>query len=72
MSPFSSKNTRLVTNRVFRDPSAWYHIVVAFDTSDGTAGNRVKVYINGTQETSFGTETYPSENSNSFIGSGAS
>ena len=58
----SSNNTRLVTNRVFRDPSAWYHIVVAFDTSDGTAGNRVKVYINGVEETSFGTETNPSQN----------
>ena len=58
----SSNNTRLVTNRVFRDPSAWYHIVVAFDTSDGTEANRVKLYVNGTQETSLGTSTYPSQN----------
>jgi hypothetical protein len=58
----SSNNTRLVTNRVFRDPSAWYHIVVAFDTSDGTEANRVKLYVNGTQETSLGTATYPSQN----------
>ena len=58
----SSNNTRLVTNRVFRDPSAWYHIVVAFDTSDGTAGDRVKLYVNGQKQTSLGTATYPSQN----------
>ena len=58
----SSNNTRLVTNRVFRDPSAWYHIVVAFDTSDGTAANRVKLYVNGQKQTSLGTATYPSQN----------
>ena len=52
----------LVTNRLFRDTSAWYHIVIAVDTTQGTAANRVKLYVNGTQETSFGTETYPSQN----------
>jgi len=58
----SSITLKYVTNRVFRDISAWYHIVIAVDTTQGTAGNRVKIYINGTQETSFGTETQPSEN----------
>ncbi len=52
----------LITNRLFRDPSAWYHIVVAVDTTQSTASNRVKIYVNGTQETSFSTETYPSQN----------
>jgi len=52
----------LVTNRLFRDISAWMHIVVAVDTTQGTASNRVKLYINGVQETSFSTETYPSVN----------
>ena len=56
------------TSRVFRDVSSWYHCLFVWDTTQGTSGNRVKVYINGTQETSFGTETYPGENSNSFIG----
>jgi len=50
------------SNRVFRDPSAWYHIVVAVDTTQGTNTNRVKLYINGVQETSFATVNYPSEN----------
>jgi len=48
----------LVTNRVFRDVSAWYHLVLACDSSQGTAANRIKIYINGVQETSFSTETY--------------
>jgi hypothetical protein len=56
----SSPTYQLVTNRIFRDPSAFYHIVVAFDTTQGTAANRLKLYINGTQETSFATESYPS------------
>ena len=50
------------TGRKFRDVSAWYHIVVAFDTTDGTAGNRVKVYVNGVQETVFATSNNPSQN----------
>ena len=50
------------TNRLFRDPSAWYHIVVAVDTTDGTADNRVKVYVNGVQETSFATSNNPGQN----------
>tara|TARA_Y100000593_G_scaffold93079_1_gene186676 strand:- start:14 stop:1549 length:1536 start_codon:yes stop_codon:yes gene_type:complete len=37
------------TLTLFRDPSAWYHFVFAFDTTDGTANNRMKVYVNGTQ-----------------------
>jgi len=58
----SSLAMYLITNRLFRDPSAWYHIVVAVDTTQSTASNRVKIYVNGTQETSFSTETYPSQN----------
>ena len=50
------------TNQVFRDPSAWYHIVVAVDTTQATASNRVKLYVNGVQVTSFSTATYPSQN----------
>ena len=49
------------TNRVFRDASAWYHIVIAFDTTQSTANNRIKVYVNGVQETSFSTTNNPSE-----------
>jgi hypothetical protein len=55
------------TNRLLRDTSAWYHIVVAIDTTQGTASNRIKFYINGVQETSLGQTTYPSLNSESTI-----
>jgi len=50
----------LKTNRVFRDVSAWYHIVVAVDSTDGTADDRIKIYVNGVQETSFVQRTNPS------------
>jgi len=45
----------VLTDRKFKDPSAWYHFVIAFDTTQGTEGNRIKVYVNGVQETSFST-----------------
>jgi len=58
------------TTRLFRDISAWYHIVVAVDTTQGTAADRVKIYVNGTQETAFNyTSTYPSQDANLPIGS---
>ena len=53
---------RLKTNRVFRDPNAWYHIVAVVDTTQSTASDRLKLYINGVQETSFSLATYPSLN----------
>ena len=46
----------LTTNRKFRDYSAWYHVVVSADSTQGTAANRLKLYINGTEETSFATD----------------
>ena len=45
------------TNRLFRDTNAWYHIVVAVDTTQSTASNRNKIYVNGVQETSFEVES---------------
>jgi len=57
----------LTPNAVHRDTSAWYHIVVALDTTQSTASNRAKMYINGTQVTSFSTETYPSQNTDGSI-----
>ena len=57
-----SLSADLVTTQVFRDPSAWYHIVVAIDTTQATAANRIKLYVNGVQVTSFATEIYPTQN----------
>jgi len=52
----------LKTTRLFKDQSAWYHIVLTIDTTQGTAANRMKLYVNGVQETDFATETYPDQN----------
>jgi len=52
----------LVTTQVLRDPSAWYHIVCVIDTTQATAANRAKIYINGSQVTALSTATYPSQN----------
>ena len=52
----------LTTNRLFRDVSAWYNIICAIDTDQATDTNRAKIYVNGVQETSFSTATYPSQN----------
>jgi hypothetical protein len=56
-----SYSYRFKTTARFRDPSAWLHLVLAIDTTQASASNRVKIYINGTQVTSFATETQPSQ-----------
>jgi hypothetical protein len=53
---------RLETNANFLDPSAWYHFVVAVDTSQGTASDRIKLYVNGVLQDSFLAANYPSQN----------
>jgi hypothetical protein len=58
--PTAGVNGQLVASNVLRDPSAWYHIVAVFDSANPTASNRMLLYINGTQVTSFTTSTYPS------------
>ncbi len=57
-----STNINLITTPVYRDPSAWYHIVLSIDTTQATAANRVRLYINGTEVTAFSSATYPSQN----------
>ena len=50
--------------RQFRDTSAWYHIVLAFDSTQSTAEDRIKFYVNGVQETVFSNEDYGAQNEN--------
>lgn len=57
----------LLTTPVYRDPSAWYHVVIAMDTTQATSSNRCKLYINGTQVTAFSTATYPAQNYNTAV-----
>ena len=58
----STSGSIFQTTRVFRDPSAWYHIVVVSDTSNAVSSERIRLYINGIRETSFSTINYPSLN----------
>ena len=67
---FSNGSADVTTNRRFRDTSGWYHLVVAVDTTQATASNRIKIYINGVQETSFSSSSYPSQNYVTKIGGG--
>ena len=57
---------QIITSQVFRDASAWYHILLAFDTTQATGADRVKLYINGVQVTAFASATYPSSNYESY------
>jgi len=58
----NSTDTDVETNAKTRDPSAWYHAVVAVDTTQGTNSNRVKLYLNGELQTSLANSTYPDQN----------
>ena len=58
---------KLQTNQVFRDTSAWYHIVLVYDSGNSTGGNRMRMYVNGTEVTDFGTDNNPSQNADSFF-----
>jgi len=60
---FDDQNgTGIITNQVFGDLLAWYHVVLRVDTTDGTSGDRYQMYINGSRVTSFGTENQPAQN----------
>ena len=62
---------RITTNRKFRDTSGWYHIVAAVDTTIGTAGDRMRIYVNGVEETSFSTDSNPSQDQTFEFNSGS-
>ena len=58
-----------VTTAVYRDPGAWYHVVAVRDTPSGTASERMRLYVNGVEVTTFSTNTNPSPNADSRINS---
>ena len=62
-----SNGGNLVTNRVFRDVNAWYHIVLRWDTNNSTADDRMKIWVNGVEETSFSSRTNPTSGRESLI-----
>jgi hypothetical protein len=67
-----STSQLITTSRLFRDPSAWYHIVVSCDRTLATSSDRTKIYVNGVQETSFTSATYPTQNVTGIINTAVS
>lgn len=59
---------QLVTTAIFRDPSAWYHVIVSVDTTQATASNRVKIYVNGLLQ-ALSVATYPAQSYNTAVNS---
>ena len=65
----TSNVQQLTTSQVFRDVGAHFHVLVAVDTTQAVASNRLKLYVNGVQVTAFSTATYPSQNDTCYINS---
>ena len=65
----NSDQGRRITTQYFRDTGAWYHIVAVYDSNNSTADDRIKLYVNGSQITSFTTTTNPSSGQNSIVNS---
>ena len=61
MTTTGSTDMNLITDRSFDDTSKWYHIVVSADTTQSTASDRIKFYIDGDQITTFSTGSYPAQ-----------
>ena len=61
---------RLVPNQLLRDPAAWYHVVAVWDSGNGTAGNRMRLYLNGAEITSFATDANPNQDQDSLNADG--
>lgn len=67
----SGINGRLVTTRVFRDVSSWYHFVLVYDSANATSSERMRIYINGERELALSTATYPPQNTDGTFNSNA-
>ncbi len=67
----TTSGTNYYTTQKFRDVSAWYHIVIAVDTTLGTAGDRARIYVNGSEITAFDTETNATQNNNTAYNIGS-
>jgi hypothetical protein len=63
----STFQTNVTVAPVYRDFSAWYHIVLAVDTTQATAANRIRFFVNGAEVTTFTSTVYPSQNADTFV-----
>ena len=66
----TGSNYDFITDAVFRDTSAWYHIVVTYDSDDGTPADRCKIYVNGVRQSLSTSTTIPSGTDNEFTKNG--
>jgi hypothetical protein len=57
------------TTAVYRDPSAWYHIIIVWDSNNIAANDRIRLYVNGQQVTTFSSSTNPSSGDDTFVNS---
>ena len=64
----NNNDYELISNGTLVDTNAWYHIVVQYDTTNATSSNRIKAYINGSEVTSWGTSSYPTQNFGTYFG----
>ena len=67
ITAYDNSGWTIITNRLFRDTSAWYHCVFQLDTTQSTAADRMKLWINGQQETSFSSASYPTQNADTYF-----
>ena len=65
--PSSGTHRYATTTAVFRDPAAWYHVVLAWDTTESTDSDRVKLYVNGERITSFSASVWPAQNEEGVV-----
>ena len=65
----SSVVMQKISTAVYRDPAAWYHVVLAYDSTQTTSTNRIKIYVNGSQVTSFSTNTDPASSTTTLVNS---
>lgn len=66
----TNSGVNLISTNSYRDTSAWYHLVVAVDTTQSTESNRIKIYVNGEQISFSGTPVYPTQNLITAVGQG--
>ena len=68
----SATNASLKTNRKFRDTNAWYHIVVRIDMAQAATNDRMRLYVNGVEETSYSAQSASSDVNNGLLINSAS
>ena len=66
----SNTKSNITPNQLFRDVAAWYHLVCIFDSANGTANLRRRIFLNGTEITSFAAVTYNAQNEDGNLNKG--